>query len=80
MMDATQLLPHQKPPRRNHERGWIVSALESAEKAVALGLPGRQNHFVVQGQRHYKTIQVYRELGSRCRYPLHLGLTEGGHG
>ena len=25
-------------------------------------------------------IQVYRELGSRCRYPLHLGLTEAGMG
>ncbi|HFA6838091.1 TPA: flavodoxin-dependent (E)-4-hydroxy-3-methylbut-2-enyl-diphosphate synthase, partial [Neisseria gonorrhoeae] len=25
-------------------------------------------------------IQVYRELGSRCVYPLHLGLTEAGMG
>ena len=25
-------------------------------------------------------IQVYRELGSRCRFPLHLGLTEAGMG
>ena len=25
-------------------------------------------------------IQVYRDLGSRCEYPLHLGLTEAGMG
>jgi (E)-4-hydroxy-3-methylbut-2-enyl-diphosphate synthase len=43
--------------------------------------PGpRQDHPVVQGLGVQDLIAVYRELGKRCDYPLHLGLTEAGMG
>ena len=58
----------------------IVSALESAEKAVALGLPEDKIILSCKVSAVQDLIQVYRELGSRCRYPLHLGLTEAGMG
>jgi (E)-4-hydroxy-3-methylbut-2-enyl-diphosphate synthase len=58
----------------------VASALESAARAEALGLPG--DHIVlsckVSGVQDL--IAVYRELASRCDYPLHLGLTEAGMG
>jgi (E)-4-hydroxy-3-methylbut-2-enyl-diphosphate synthase len=34
----------------------------------------------VQGLGVQDLIAVYRELGKRCDYPLHLGLTEAGMG
>ncbi|MGN6983177.1 flavodoxin-dependent (E)-4-hydroxy-3-methylbut-2-enyl-diphosphate synthase, partial [Neisseria sp. P0009.S007] len=53
---------------------------ESAEKAVALGLPEDKIILSCKVSAVQDLIQVYRELGSRCRYPLHLGLTEAGMG
>nr|WP_110690445.1 flavodoxin-dependent (E)-4-hydroxy-3-methylbut-2-enyl-diphosphate synthase [Thiofilum flexile] len=58
----------------------IESALTSAAKAEEYGLP--HNHIIlscklseVQG-----LIRAYRDMASRCDYPLHLGLTEAGMG
>ena len=58
----------------------IESALTSAAKAEEYGLP--HNYIIlscklseVQG-----LIRAYRDLASRCDYPLHLGLTEAGMG
>jgi len=58
----------------------IQSALESAGQAEALGLPG--DHIIISCKVSdvQDLILVYRELGSRCDYPLHLGLTEAGMG
>ena len=58
----------------------IESALTSALKAEEYGLP--HDHIIlscklseVQG-----LIRAYRDMASRCNYPLHLGLTEAGMG
>lgn len=58
----------------------IESALTSAAKAEEYGLP--HDHIIlscklseVQG-----LVRAYRDLASRCDYPLHLGLTEAGMG
>lgn len=58
----------------------IESALSSAAKAEEYGLP--HDHIIlscklseVQG-----LIRAYRDMASRCDYPLHLGLTEAGMG
>ena len=58
----------------------IESALTSALKAEEYGLP--HDHIIlscklseVQG-----LIRAYRDMASRCDYPLHLGLTEAGMG
>ncbi|MEZ5453408.1 MAG: flavodoxin-dependent (E)-4-hydroxy-3-methylbut-2-enyl-diphosphate synthase [Thiothrix sp.] len=58
----------------------IESALTSATKAEEYGLP--HDHIIlscklseVQG-----LVRAYRDMASRCDYPLHLGLTEAGMG
>ena len=58
----------------------IESALSSALKAEEYGLP--HDHIIlscklseVQG-----LVRAYRDMASRCDYPLHLGLTEAGMG
>lgn len=58
----------------------VVSALESAKRAVELGLP--QNAIVISCKVSgvQDLIAVYRNLAKRCDYALHLGLTEAGMG
>ena len=80
MMDANLASATPKPPEEIMKEALIVSALESAEKAVALGLPEDKIILSCKVSAVQDLIQVYRELGSRCRYPLHLGLTEAGMG
>lgn len=58
----------------------IQSALESAEQAVAWGLP--PDHIVISCKVSdvQDLLKVYQELARRCDYALHLGLTEAGMG
>ncbi len=58
----------------------IVSALESAVRAEAIGLPGDRIVLSCKVSGVQDLIAVYRELARRCDYPLHLGLTEAGMG
>ena len=58
----------------------VVSALESAKRAVELGLP--QDRIVISCKVSgvQDLIAVYGNLAKRCDYALHLGLTEAGMG
>ncbi|MGQ0710194.1 MAG: flavodoxin-dependent (E)-4-hydroxy-3-methylbut-2-enyl-diphosphate synthase [Rhodoferax sp.] len=58
----------------------ITSALESASMAQELGLSAQQIALSCKVSGVQDLIAVYRELGRRCNYPLHLGLTEAGMG
>jgi (E)-4-hydroxy-3-methylbut-2-enyl-diphosphate synthase len=58
----------------------VVSAIESAARAEALGLPGDRIVLSCKVSDVQSLIAVYRELARRCRYALHLGLTEAGMG
>jgi len=58
----------------------IVSALESAAKAEEYGLSGDRIILSAKVSSVQDLIAVYRDLGARCDYPLHLGLTEAGMG
>ncbi len=58
----------------------ILSALESAALAEQLGLPGDRIVLSCKVSSVQDLIAVYRDLASRCDYPLHLGLTEAGMG
>ena len=58
----------------------IVSALASAQRAQDMGLPAHQIALSCKVSGVQDLIAVYRELGQRCDYPLHLGLTEAGMG
>ncbi len=58
----------------------VVSAVESARRAEALGLSADRIVLSCKVSAVQDLIAVYRELSSRCDYPLHLGLTEAGMG
>ncbi|HJV10945.1 MAG TPA: flavodoxin-dependent (E)-4-hydroxy-3-methylbut-2-enyl-diphosphate synthase [Burkholderiales bacterium] len=58
----------------------IRSALESARAAEELGLPAERIVISCKMSQVQDLIAVYRALGSRCDYALHLGLTEAGMG
>jgi (E)-4-hydroxy-3-methylbut-2-enyl-diphosphate synthase len=58
----------------------ITSALHSAELAESYGLPGDHILLSAKVSGVQDLVDVYRDLASRCEYPLHLGLTEAGMG
>ncbi|HVQ32629.1 MAG TPA: flavodoxin-dependent (E)-4-hydroxy-3-methylbut-2-enyl-diphosphate synthase [Lysobacter sp.] len=58
----------------------IRSALDSADRAVALGLPADRIVLSAKVSGVQELIAVYRELAQRGDYALHLGLTEAGIG
>ena len=80
LMDENVLLAVPRHADEVLREALISSALLSAARAEALGLPG--DHIVlsckVSGVQDL--IAVYRDLAQRCEYPLHLGLTEAGMG
>ncbi len=58
----------------------VRSALDSAERAVELGMPKDRIILSAKVSGVQELIAVYRDLAKRCEYPLHLGLTEAGMG
>jgi len=58
----------------------VTSALESARSAETIGLAADQIILSCKVSGVQDLIAVYRELARRCRYALHLGLTEAGMG
>jgi len=58
----------------------ITSAIESASRAVDMGMNPDQIILSCKVSGVQDLISVYRELAQRCDYPLHLGLTEAGMG
>ncbi len=80
MMDENAQLPEPKEADAVMREALIVSALESAAKAEALGLDGDMITLSCKVSAVQDLIAVYRDLARRCDYPLHLGLTEAGMG
>ncbi len=80
LMDENSKLAEPLDAHAVTQEAMIRSALDSAERAVELGLP--RDHIVlsckVSGVQDL--ISVYRDIAARCDYPLHLGLTEAGMG
>ncbi len=58
----------------------ITSAVESAGRAVEMGMDASQIILSCKVSGVQDLISVYRELSKRCDYALHLGLTEAGMG
>lgn len=69
-LDATEVMRH----------AMVTSALESAARAEELGLAGDKIILSCKVSSVQDLIAIYRELGKRSDYPLHLGLTEAGMG
>jgi (E)-4-hydroxy-3-methylbut-2-enyl-diphosphate synthase len=58
----------------------VVSALDSAARAEALGLGHDRIVLSAKVSGVQDLVSIYRNLAARCDYPLHLGLTEAGMG
>lgn len=58
----------------------VESALRSAAMAEEYGLPANRIVLSAKVSEVQEVVHVYRELSSRCRYALHVGLTEAGMG
>jgi (E)-4-hydroxy-3-methylbut-2-enyl-diphosphate synthase len=58
----------------------VRSAIDSAERAVELGLPRNRIVLSAKVSGVQDLVAVYSELAARCDFPLHLGLTEAGMG
>jgi len=80
MMDENARLPQPRDATEVTREAMVVSALESAGQAEALGLGHDKIIISVKVSDVQDLIAVYRHLAGRCDYPLHLGLTEAGMG
>ena len=80
MMDENARLSQPKPAIEVTREALIASALESAARAESVGLAHDRIVLSCKVSDVQDLIAVYRELASRCDYPLHLGLTEAGMG
>jgi (E)-4-hydroxy-3-methylbut-2-enyl-diphosphate synthase len=80
LMDINSRRPHPWTAKQVMYEALISSALDSAEQATHIGLPASQIILSCKVSGVQDLIAVYRELGQRCNYPLHLGLTEAGMG
>ena len=80
MMDDNARLAEPQEAAAVMREALIVSAIQSAQKAEKIGLPGDRIVLSCKVSGVQDLIMVYRELAARCDYPLHLGLTEAGMG
>ncbi|MFC7301721.1 flavodoxin-dependent (E)-4-hydroxy-3-methylbut-2-enyl-diphosphate synthase [Cognatiluteimonas weifangensis] len=58
----------------------IRSALDSAQRAIELGLPAERIILSAKVSGVQELVAVYRDLSARSDFALHLGLTEAGIG
>lgn len=56
----------------------VESALRSADLATSYGMPADRIVLSTKVSEVQEVVHVYRELSRRCRYALHVGLTEAG--
>jgi (E)-4-hydroxy-3-methylbut-2-enyl-diphosphate synthase len=80
LMDENSRLPEPKDAQLVMHEALVSSAIDSAARAVELGLPKDRIIISCKVSGVQDLISVYRELAKRCDYALHLGLTEAGMG
>jgi len=80
MMDENGRRPQPWDARQVMYEALITSALQSAQRAEALGMRREQILLSCKVSGVQDLIAVYRELARRTDHALHLGLTEAGMG
>jgi len=80
MMDENSRSSDPKEAREVTMEAMVMSALNSAAAAEKYGLRPDQIILSAKVSGVQDLVDVYRSLASRCKYPLHLGLTEAGMG
>lgn len=80
VMDENAQRAEPKDAREVMHDALVLSAMESAQQAEAIGL-GRDRIIIsCKVSEVQDLIAVYEQLASQCDYALHLGLTEAGMG
>ena len=80
LLDENAALSDPAPLENVMREAVITSALESALKAIELGLPKDRIVISCKLSRVQELIAVYQMMAERCDFALHLGLTEAGMG
>jgi (E)-4-hydroxy-3-methylbut-2-enyl-diphosphate synthase len=80
LLDENSGLAEPRPLPEVMREAVITSALESAAKAVELGLPKERIVLSCKMSGVQELIAVYESLAARTDFALHLGLTEAGMG
>jgi len=80
MMDDNAKLAEPLDAKEVYFEAMLTSALRSAALAEETGLRHDQILISAKISVVQDLLTVYRRLGARCDYPLHLGLTEAGLG
>ena len=80
LMDENAREADQRTAKEVYIEAMIQSALRSAAIAEEVGLGHDRIIISAKVSGVQDLFLVYRELASRCDYPLHLGLTEAGLG
>lgn len=80
LMDENAARSKPRDAREVMREAIVLSALESAELAESCGLGHDRIILSAKVSEVQDLISIYRDLASRCDYPLHLGLTEAGMG
>ncbi|MEY4653861.1 MAG: putative 4-hydroxy-3-methylbut-2-en-yl diphosphate synthase (E)-butenyl [Pseudomonadota bacterium] len=80
LMDENSQRPSPWDAKSVMYEALITSAIDSATRAVQLGMDPNQILLSCKVSGVQDLVSVYRELARRCDYALHLGLTEAGMG
>jgi (E)-4-hydroxy-3-methylbut-2-enyl-diphosphate synthase len=80
LMDENAARAEPREAKEVYFEAMLESALRSAALAEETGLRHDQILISAKISQVQDLITVYRRLGARCDYPLHLGLTEAGLG
>ena len=80
LMDENAASPAPKDARAVMHEAIVQSGLLSAERAEELGMGPERIVISAKVSAVQDLVSVYTMLAARCRYALHLGLTEAGMG
>ena len=80
LMDENTASNSPKSASEVMQDAMVLSGVGSARRAEELGMPKDRIIVSAKVSQVQDLISVYRELASKCDYPLHLGLTEAGMG
>lgn len=80
LMDENAKSENPKSSQEVLHEALVLSALTSADAAVKRGLGENKIVISCKVSRVQDLISVYQLLSERCKYALHLGLTEAGMG
>ncbi len=80
LMDANAALAMPLAASQVMREALVRSALDSAAKAIEIGLPADRIVLSCKVSGVQELIAVYRDLAARSDHALHLGLTEAGIG